>query len=79
MTHFLGTYVVLYRDDSIGAGDPPLAFECKADDADHAVEQCEDAYPGCDILWVRELQNTPGGDTVEGVYLDYWTLTNWIM
>lgn len=28
-------------------------FECHADDADHAEEQCADAYPACEILWVN--------------------------
>lgn len=26
----------------------------QADDADHAEEQAENAYPGCEILWVNE-------------------------
>lgn len=27
-----------------------LAFDCEAEDADHAAEQAEDAYPGCTVL-----------------------------
>ena len=29
-------------------------FNCLADDAAHAVEQCVDAYPDCAVLWVME-------------------------
>jgi len=33
------------------AGDTfQLVFECMADDADHAAEQAENAYPGCCVL-----------------------------
>ncbi len=28
----------------------PLRFYCMAEDDDHAVEQAENAYPGCGIL-----------------------------
>lgn len=28
-------------------------FVCMADDDEHAEEQCLDAYPDCDILWVN--------------------------
>jgi hypothetical protein len=27
-----------------------LAFDCWAEDADHAYEQAENAYPGCETL-----------------------------
>lgn len=27
-----------------------LQFDCMAEDADHAVEQAEDAYPGCEVV-----------------------------
>jgi hypothetical protein len=32
--------------------DAPLGFRCVADDCMHAEEQCENANPGCDIVWV---------------------------
>lgn len=32
-------------------------FNCSADDPDHAEEQCENAYPGCSVLWVNEGHN----------------------
>lgn len=28
-------------------------FQCYADDWNHAAEQCENAYPGCDILAIE--------------------------
>jgi len=34
-----------------------LAFNCLADDIDHAKEQCMDAYPKCSILWVKQCLN----------------------
>ena len=55
----MASYVVLYRDiDSLPA-DPPLAFPCTADDADHAEKQCENAYPGCRIAWIYQGGNVP--------------------
>lgn len=29
-------------------------YRCQAEDADHAEEQCRDAEPAADILWVNE-------------------------
>lgn len=29
-------------------------FLCSADDAEHAEEQCLNAYPKCEILWVND-------------------------
>lgn len=50
-----------------------LFFDCVAEDADHAAEQAEDAYPGCEVInctqfegnlppdsWLRNLQ--PGDE-----------------
>lgn len=46
-------YVVLYRIESIMTPlDAPFGFVCDADDSDHAEEQCVNAYPDCDIVWV---------------------------
>jgi hypothetical protein len=62
----LKTLIALYRDDSIKAGDAPLAFKCQAEDTDHAEEQCENAYPDCDVVWVVET------DDVDEAYGNYW-------
>jgi hypothetical protein len=35
----------------------PFAFICEADDTDHAEEQCRDAEPDADILWVVETND----------------------
>ena len=32
-------------------------FNCLADDADHAEEQCVNSYPDCEVLWVNEGHN----------------------
>ena len=60
------SYVVLYRTDEILPADPPLAFMCKADHSCHAAEQCQNAYPGCDVEWIVET------DDVQSAYYDYW-------
>lgn len=51
------TYTVLYRDSYDYTMTAPFAFICQADDTDHAEEQCLDAYPECDIVWVVETDN----------------------
>lgn len=78
------TYIVLYREESVMCpGDAPFAFACQADDGDHAEDQCLNANPDADIVWVYE------GDVwdkrkpkeslfyreramVEEAYADYW-------
>jgi hypothetical protein len=62
----LQTYTVLYRDDSLKPGDAPLAFVCEADDGEHATEQVEDAYPGCEVVWICS------GVSVAEAYTNYW-------
>ena len=48
-------YVVLYRDEKIMCPlDAPFGFQCFAEDTDHAEEQCQNAYPGVDVVWVWE-------------------------
>ena len=40
--------------------EPCLAFVCWADDASHAIEQCENAYPGAwieSVLCTSEKEN----------------------
>jgi len=61
----LDRWVVLYRDASMLPFDPPLAFSCRAEDGDHAEEQCVNACPGREVLW------THLGDA-EDAFKDYW-------
>ena len=62
-------YIVLYREEKIMApADPPFGFVCMADDVDHAEEQCVDANPDGDIVWVYEGE----GDMPDALE-DYWT------
>lgn len=47
-------YEVLYEEpDTFGW----QGFICFADDADHAEEQCLNAYPGSTVLWVSENES----------------------
>ena len=46
-------YLVLYRIDSImSPRDLPFGFRCSATDPDHAEEQCANAYPDAELVWV---------------------------
>lgn len=45
-------YTVIYVEPSEGL-ELWQFFECQADDDEHAQEQCEDAYPTCNVLWVN--------------------------
>jgi len=46
--------------------DPPFAFQCIAEDTEHAEEQCLNAYYGADIVWVVQTED------VQEAYNDYW-------
>lgn len=49
----MNNYVVLYRIESIMSPmDDPFGFQCYADDFDHAEEQCLNAYPDANVVWV---------------------------
>ena len=54
----MNDFVVLYRLDNLSILDEPLCFICSAENMDHAEEQCENAYPRCEIVWVVEGNNT---------------------
>lgn len=44
----LNKYVVTLHEEP---GDKfTICFECEAEDAEHAYEQAENAYPGCVVL-----------------------------
>lgn len=52
----LETWHVVYRDKDA----EPLDFEvfrCKAEDSEHAKEQCENAYPTANILRIVETDD----------------------
>jgi hypothetical protein len=64
-------YIVLYRQEEVMTVlDAPFGFACWADDADHAEEQCLNAYPDADIVWVWE------GDSMQDALDDYWTVSD---
>ncbi len=50
--HALRNHVVLYRPAGSLPLDEPQGFQCLAEDGDHAEEQCLNAYPRADVLWV---------------------------
>ena len=49
-------FVVTYYEKEDEWMDSPLTFCCSAEDEDHAVEQCQDAYPGCTTTYVEEIE-----------------------
>lgn len=59
------TFIVLYLEEAVPVG-APLAFVCQADDGEHAEEQCQNAYPWCQVVWVFQ------GDDPNAAYCDYW-------
>ena len=60
-------YVVLYRRDDIMAPvDAPFSFKCWAENTEHAEEQCLNADPDGDVVWVVITDN------VDEAYNDYW-------
>jgi hypothetical protein len=59
-------YTVLYYEEHHDREANPLAFVCAADDEEHAEEQCLDAYPGCDTVYVVESEDQ------EEILAQYW-------
>lgn len=54
----MNDYCVLYRINSVMALlDPPFGFICQAEDSDHAEEQCINAYPDCDVVWIEKTKS----------------------
>jgi hypothetical protein len=60
-------YIVLYKTPDMLPFDAPFGFKCLAEDTEHAEEQCMDAYPDCEILWVVITDN------MVAAYEDYWS------
>jgi len=65
MSDELDRWAVLYRAAKSLPADPPEAFLCRAEDGDHADEQCRNAYPGCEVAWSYL------GDA-DGAYREYY-------
>ena len=54
------SYIVLYRwEDIMAPADPPFAFQCMAENVDHAEEQLLNADPDGDIVWVVQTDEIP--------------------
>lgn len=60
-------YVVLYRrEDLMKSYDAPFAFQCMAEDTEHAEEQCLNDDPAADIVWVVATNDC------NAAYDNYW-------
>ena len=65
-------YVVLFRRNDIQAvTEAPFGFQCFAEDTDHAEEQCLNADPDADIVWVWEGAEGVG---MQPALDDYYTI-----
>ena len=65
-------YVVLCRDERIMCpADSPFGFQCWADNADHAEEQCLNAYPDCAVVWVWRGPTNVGMQPALDDYYNY--------
>ena len=50
----MNSYIVTLHEE---VGDKfTLVFNCEAEDTEHAAEQAEDAYPGCEVINVTKEQ-----------------------
>lgn len=65
-------YVVLYRRNDIqSVGESPFGFQCYAENVDHAEEQCLNADPDADIVWVWQ---GPEGVGMQPALNNYYNL-----
>lgn len=62
-------YVVLFREPEMHPLTSPYGFSCFADNADHAEEQCKNAYPECEVVWVWQ---GPVGLGIDLALQEYW-------
>jgi len=63
----MNKFIVLYRIEAIMSPlEHPFGFECFADNSDHAEEQCINAYPDCEVVWVS------GCKDLEAALYEYW-------
>ena len=47
----MNPYTVIFTEPGIHLWQ---GFNCRADDVDHAEEQCRNAYPNASVVWVNE-------------------------
>ena len=50
----LDCYTVLYHSVDALPEDKPETFICHAEDKNHAIEQCCNAYPDCKVIFARK-------------------------
>jgi hypothetical protein len=68
MRKMLKPYIALYVEREYPL--EVMGFVCQAEDTDHAEEQCLDAYPGADVVWVEE------GVDMDKITQRYWDITS---
>ena len=54
----LRNFTVGYTHDEHAEQPEFFTFTCKAEDKEHAREQCVNAYPGCFVLYVARTDFT---------------------
>lgn len=59
-------HIVLYRNNNLTALEPPFGFACTASDGDHAEDQCLEAEPDAEVVWVFV------GDDYQAALDDYY-------
>ena len=70
MKNNMNNYVVLYRVEAVMSPlDSPFGFQCWAEDAEHAEEQCLNAEPDAGIVWVWQ---GPEGVGIQPALDDYY-------
>ncbi len=63
----LKSYMVLYRNNLLTELEAPFGFACSADDLEHAEDQCLNAEPDADVVWV--IESVSYWDAIDDYYL----------
>ena len=64
------SFIVLYRMPYSCPMDAPFGFRCEADDGDRAEEQCVNAYPDADVVWISDRR------AMQDALADYWQVSD---
>lgn len=62
MEKTLSPFTVIWVEKNNGIWD---SFNCWAKDSDRAQEQCENAYPDADVIWVNPGHNNTSMEEIE--------------
>lgn len=61
-------YIVLFYENGRILGVNPSGFHCEAENYDHAEEQCENANPDGDVVWIYDGEDLQ--DALDDYYKD---------